>query len=107
MRAISRALLPFGVASLLFALSSCDTPQSRIVGKWKVESDPSGVVWEFAKNGSVKTGGGASGKYTFGDRKRLKVQTQFATFVYETEISGDTMTWREPNGSVTRLKRVP
>jgi hypothetical protein len=35
------------------------------------------------------------------------VQTQFATFVYEVSITGDTMKWREPNGSTTELTRVP
>ena len=102
------ALIPRLVLSLvlLSAFASCDNPRHQIAGKWKVEGGPSDLVWEFSKNGRVKSGTG-SGKYTFGDRNRLKIQTQFATFVYETEISGDTMTWRDPNGYTTRLKRVP
>ena len=103
-----RALIPrLAVALLfLFCVAACNRPSSQIIGKWKVEGDSSDVVWEFAKNGAVKSAAGA-GKYSFGDRNRLKIHTQFATFVYELELSGDTMTWRDPNGSVTRLKRVP
>ena len=90
----------------LFAVAACGGPKSQIVGKWKVDREGSDVVWEFASNGSVKTSTG-TGTYSFGDRNRLKIQTQFATFVYELEMAGDTMTWRDPNGSVTRLKRMP
>ena len=91
---------------LAFALSACDGPADRILGKWKVAGDTSGAVWEFSKNAVVKTPNG-SGKYSFGDRSRLKIQTQFATFVYEVDIAGDTMKWRDPNGSTTELTRVP
>ena len=92
---------------LVFALFACDGPADRIVGKWQPSGSASGAgAWEFSKNGAVKTPTG-TGKYSFGDRKRLKIQTQFATFVYEVEISGDTMKWRDPNGSTTELTRVP
>ena len=90
----------------LFAIAACGGPKSQIVGKWKVDVDGSDVVWEFASNGGVKTTTG-TGKYIVGGRNRLKIQTQFATFVHEFELTGDTMTWRDRNGSVTRLKRVP
>jgi hypothetical protein len=103
-----RASLPQLVCSLLLvlAVSACDRPADRVVGKWKVNGDASGAIWEFSKNGTVKTPN-ASGKYTFGDRSRLKIQTQFATFVYEVDVTGDTMKWRDPNGSTTELTRVP
>jgi hypothetical protein len=91
---------------LLFAVAACGGPKSQIVGKWKVDREGADMVWEFAKNGAV-TGAAGAGKYSFGDRNRLKIQTQFATFVYEIQLSGDTMTWRDPNGAVTRLKRLP
>ena len=91
---------------LILAVSACEGPADRIVGKWKVTRDASGSVCEFSKNAAVKTPNG-SGKYSLGDRNRLKIQTQVATFVYEVEISGDTMKWREPNGSTTELTRVP
>lgn len=86
-------------------LAGCDPARARIVGKWKVEGDPGAMVWEFAKNGGVKAGG-RPGKYSFGDRGRLKIQTQFATFVYELEFAEDRMIWKEPNGSRTTLQRI-
>ena len=94
-----------GVAVLLL-MPACDRPRDRIVGKWKVQDDASATVWEFSPNGAVKAGNTA-GKYTFGDRRRLKIQTPSATFVYEIELKNDTMIWREPSGARTELKRVP
>ena len=91
--------------ALLFALVSCDNKQSQIVGKWKVVADRSGTVWEFAPDKSVNLGG-RKGKYSFGDQGRLKVQTQFATFVYQLNVSADRMTLTEPNGTRTELERV-
>ena len=103
MQAFIRAL---ALSLTLLVVVACDNSQSRIVGNWKVQNDASATVWEFSKNGAVKAGN-ISGKYTFGDRGRLKIQTQFATFVYEIEMKDDAMTWKDPNGSRTELKRVP
>lgn len=94
-----------GVA-LLLLMPACDRTRDRIVGKWKVQNDASAMVWEFASDGAVKAGN-TVGKYTFGDRSRLKIQTPSATFVYEIELKDDTMIWREPSGARTELKRVP
>ena len=102
---IARITALFGAGILLVA-AACDRPQDRIVGKWKVQNDASATVWEFSPNGAVKAGNTA-GKYTFGDRSRLKIQTPSATFVYEIELKDDTMIWREPSGARTELKRVP
>lgn len=103
-RGVARLLV--ATLLLLAAFAACDRSAQRIVGKWQVASDTRGVVWEFLPNGSVKAGTSA-GRYSFGDRGRLKIQTQFATFVYEHKIAGDRMTWRDPNGATTELKRVP
>jgi len=103
---VSRAL-PFFSVVLLLLLASCDRSHERIVGKWKVQNDASATVWEFAKNGEVKTGN-ISGRYTFGDQNRIKIQTPFATFVYELNFTAeDAMVWKDPNGSQMSLKRVP
>ena len=91
--------------ALLFTLVSCDNKQSQIVGKWKVVGDASGAVWEFAADKSVDMGG-RKGRYSFGDQGRLKVQTQFATFVYQLKLSADRMTLTEPTGTRTELERV-
>ena len=93
------------VLALLFALVSCDNKASQIVGKWKVAADPGGAVWEFAPDKSVDMGG-RKGRYSFGDQGRLKVQTQFATFVYQLELSQERMVLTEPNGTRTELERV-
>ena len=90
----------------LVALSTgCNGPENQIVGKWKMAGDPDGAVWEFSANKAVKMGG-RTGKYTFGDQGRLKVQTQFATFVYQLEVSGDRLVLTEPNGTRTEFDRV-
>jgi hypothetical protein len=104
MRASLRQL-GFALA-VLFTLSGCNSPKDRIVGRWEVQGGTNPMVWEFAKNGAVKSGN-ISGKYTFASSDRLKIQTQFATFVYSIRMDGDTMTWTEPNGTRTQLKKVP
>ena len=100
------ALIPRFVLGLLLlvAMAACDSAANKIVGKWQAEGN-SAAVWEFSKNGVVTTGSGP-GKYTVTGENRLKIQTQFATFVYEMEIKGDTMKWRDRSGSNTELKRV-
>lgn len=90
---------------IALAFASCDSAPKQIVGKWRVEGDTSATVWEFTGNGSAQTGD-LRGRYSFGDGNRLKIQTPAATFVYQIEIKGDRMTWKEPNGATTELTRV-
>jgi len=101
------ALRPRLAFSLLLfcTLAACDNRRQQIVGKWQVEGGANPIVWEFSPNGVVNAGSTA-GRYTFGDRGRLKIQTQFATFVYEIDVGKDRMIWKEPNGSRTELKRL-
>jgi hypothetical protein len=91
------------LAVLLCALAGCGNP--TIVGKWQTSSDPSPMVWEFSKNGSVLIGN-VRGRYRFGDQNRVKIETPFATSVYQMEISADRMTLREANGSKLDFTRV-
>jgi hypothetical protein len=91
--------------TLLFALPGCDQSRKQIVGKWKVLRGSSDVVWEFFENGSVSTGG-TPGKYTFGDGRRIKIQTPTATFVHQIEFVGDRMIWKALDGTRTELTRV-
>ncbi len=86
-------------------LAACGGAENRIVGKWKKGGDGGGEVWEFSSNNAVDMGG-RKGKYTFGDQGRVKVQTQFATFVYQLELMGDRMVLTEPNGTKIELERV-
>lgn len=101
----SRFAALLGAGILLFT-PACDQPRTRIVGKWKVQNDASATVWEFSPNGTVKAGN-TEGRFTFGDRRRIKIQTQSATFVYEIELRDEVMIWTEPNGSRMELRRVP
>ena len=81
-------------AALACIVAGCGN--SSIVGKWRM-SGSDATVWEFKSNGAVLVGD-VSGRYKFGDQDRIKIETPFATSVYQLEISADHMTLREPGG---------
>ncbi len=83
------------LAVVLCAMTGCGNP--TIVGKWRMPGSSSATVWEFFKNGSILIGN-VRGRYKFGDQNRVKIETPFATSVYQLEISGDRMILREPGG---------
>lgn len=99
------ALSRVAAVAIIFALAACTDAKSQVIGQWKVTSDTSALVWEFAEDGTV-TSGDMRGRYSFGSQNRLKIQTPFATFVYQVELAGNKMTWKNPNGSKTDLMRV-
>jgi hypothetical protein len=89
---------------LLLAMTGCGN--SSVVGKWRLmggESDA--ILWEFSTNGGVLVGD-VRGKYKFGDQNRIKIETPFATTVYQLKISGDQMTLQEPGGSKLEFTRI-
>jgi hypothetical protein len=88
---------------LLWLVAGCGNP--KIIGKWRMSGSSSETVWEFSKNGSVLVGG-IRGRYTFGDQDRIKIETPFATSVYQLEISGNQMTLREPGGAKLEFTRI-
>ncbi len=90
-------------AALLCIVAGCGN--SSIVGKWRMSGDSNATVWEFKSNGAVLVGD-VSGRYKFGDQDRIKIQTPFATSVYQLEISGDQMVLQEPGGSKLEFTRV-
>jgi hypothetical protein len=90
-------------AVLLCAITGCGN--SKIVGKWRMSGSSSETVWEFSNNGSVLVGD-VRGRYRFGDQDRIKIQTPFATSVYQLEISGDHMTLQEPGGAELEFTRI-
>ena len=92
-----------GLAVLVSAIAGCGNP--TIVGKWRMSGSSSATVWEFSKNGSVLIGSDR-GRYSFGDDNRIKIETRFATTVYQMEVSGDHMTLREPGGSKLEFTRI-
>jgi hypothetical protein len=89
--------------ALLLAMSGCGN--STIVGKWRMMGGSSTTLWEFSRNGAVLVGD-LRGKYEFGDQDRIKIQTPFATTVYQMKISGDRMTLQEPGGSKLEFTRI-
>ena len=90
--------------AVAFAMVGCGN--STIVGKWRLmggESDA--ILWEFSTNGGVLLGD-LRGKYKFGDQNRIKIETPFATSVYQVKISGDRMTLQEVDGSKLEFTRI-
>lgn len=67
-------LVIIAAALLVWAMAGCGSSQNEIVGKWRADGDSSAVVWEFSKDSSVLMGS-TRGKYSFGGRGRLKIQT--------------------------------
>jgi hypothetical protein len=92
-----------GLAVLVSAMVGCGN--STIVGKWHMLGGSSETVWEFSENGFILIGD-VRGKYQFGHENRLKIQTPFATSVYQPEISGDRMILRELGGGKLEFTRI-
>jgi hypothetical protein len=90
---------------LLVAAGGCGGPRRDIVGKWRVDGEGSTMIWEFAESGAVQIGS-IRGRYSFGDRDRIKIETPGATAVYQLELAGDRMTLQDPRGSKLRFTRA-
>ena len=101
-----RARLLFLAASavLPFVIAGCG--DSSIVGKWRMSAAENQMVWEFSSNGSVLLGD-VRGRYRFGDQDRIKIETPFATAVYQVKISSDQLVLQEPGGSKLEFRRIP
>lgn len=98
-------LVVIGLAVLLYAIAGCGGPSRDIVGKWRTSEDANALVWEFSENGSILIGN-TRGRYSFGDNKRIKIETPFATSVYQMEFWGDRMILRNVNGSRLEFTRI-
>jgi len=94
----STTWLPFVIGLCLASFVACDISRDDIIGKWNLAADGSAMVWEFSKNGSVLVGT-TRGKYSFGDNKRIKIETGSSTAVYQIESITDRMILRTANGS--------
>jgi hypothetical protein len=81
----------------------CGNP--AIVGKWRMIGGSNATLWEFSSNGAVLVGD-VRGRYKFGDQERIKIETPFATTVYQMKISGDRMILQEPGGSKLEFTRI-
>lgn len=89
---------------LLTALSGCGGPRREITGKWRSAGDTNTMLWEFSENGGVKLGS-TQGKYSFGDRDRIKIETPSGISIYQIELSGDHMTLKDARGSTLEFIR--
>jgi|ERR687887_2051633 hypothetical protein len=89
--------------ALLLTIGGCGN--STIVGKWRLIGGSNAILWEFSANGAVLVGD-VRGRYKFGDQDRIKIETPFATTVYQMKISGERMTLREPGGSKLEFTRI-
>jgi hypothetical protein len=90
-------------AALLCIVTGCG--KSSIIGKWSMSGGSNATVWEFKTNGAVVVGD-VSGRYKFGDQDRIKIQTPFATTVYQLKISSDHMILQEPGGPKLEFTRI-
>lgn len=97
-------LLIIASALLLWAMAGCGGSHPDIVGKWRTAADSTALVWEFSTDGSVLMGS-TQGRYSFGDRNRVKIETRFGISVYQMEFSGDRMILRDPSGSKLEFTR--
>jgi hypothetical protein len=96
-------LRTIAAVALLFAMAGCGN--STIVGKWRLMGGSNAILWEFSAKGVVLVGD-VRGRYKFGDQDRIKIETPFATTVYQMKISGDQMTLQEPGGSKLQFTRI-
>jgi hypothetical protein len=96
-------LRTIAVVVLLFGLAACGN--SSIVGKWRMIGGSNAILWEFSSNGGVLVGD-VRGRYKFGDQNRIKIETPFATSVYQMTISGDRLTLQELGGSKLEFTRI-
>jgi hypothetical protein len=71
--------------------------RSGVVGKWRLSGGSDATIWEFSGNGAVRVGD-IRGRYKFGDQDRIKIETPYATAVYQLKISGERMVLQEPGG---------
>jgi hypothetical protein len=90
-------------AALLWSVAGCG--KSSIVGKWSLSGASNTTVWEFSSNGAVFVGD-VHGRYKFGDQDRIKIETPFATTVYQLKISADHMILQQPDGPKLEFTRI-
>ena len=103
-RSYQSKLVIIHLAVLFCAIAGCGGPSHDIVGKWRMSQDANAMVWEFSENGAVVIGN-TRGRYIL-DRNRIKIETPFATSLYQVEFLGDRMTLRDPKGSKLEFTRI-
>jgi hypothetical protein len=104
-RCISRRIALAAIILIGLILCSCGGPRRDLVGKWRSAGEANTTIWEFSSNGGV-TIGSTQGRYSFGDRDRIKIETGSSTAVYELELTGDRMMLKDFRGSKNEFVRV-
>ena len=99
----SRPRLRIIAMVVAFAMAGCG--HSTIVGKWRLMGGSDAILWEFSANGAVLVGD-VRGRYKLGHEDRMKIETPFATSVYQVKISGDRMTLQQLGGSKLEFTRI-
>jgi len=99
----SRRRLRIIAIALVFAIAGCGN--STIVGKWRLMGGSNAILWEFSANGVVLVGD-VRGRYKLGHEDRIKIETPFATAVYQMKVSGDRMTLQELGGSKLEFAKI-
>jgi outer membrane biogenesis lipoprotein LolB len=89
----------------IILLTGCGGPRRDITGQWRSAGEANTMIWEFSENGAVKMGS-TQGRYSFGDRDRIKIETPSGISVYQLDLSGDRMTLTDPRGSRLEFTRV-
>jgi hypothetical protein len=100
---LSKPRLEIIAIALVFAMAGCGN--SSVVGKWRLMGGSNAMLWEFSANGVVLVGD-VRGRYKLGHEDRIKIETSFATSVYQLKISGDRMTLQELGGSKLEFTRM-
>jgi hypothetical protein len=91
------------LAVLASAMVGCGN--STIVGKWRMSGGSNATIWEFRTNGAVLLGD-VRGRYRFGDQDRIKIETPFATTVYQVKISSEHLVLQELGGTKLEFTRI-
>jgi len=63
------------------------------------------MEWQFRDDGSLLQGR-TRGRYSFGDNQRLKIETPFATSVYQMQLTGDRLTLTDIRGAKLEFTRI-
>lgn len=88
-------------ASLTIAIALCSCGgTSSIVGVW----EGNGETIEFFDDGTL-TFEGMDGSYSISDGNRLKIQVLWASYGFDYDISGDTLTLTTDDGSTQTYTR--
>lgn len=100
------------ISSVCFVLlfASCSSSANSIAGKWE-EVGGTHARMEFLKDGNVIAVAGRkqlTGRYEFLDKNRLRIDYggRIGAMVFQVSIAEDELVLTEPNGDISKFKRV-